>query len=136
MSRARRERSASESLLSIVLLLEGFLVFFVALTAFSLRAVTPVQALVGGAVLLALIVIAGRAVRYESGRWFGWALQLALVALGFLLPLMFLIGAGFLALWAFCFVKGRQLDAAKAAYLATLDEASDSTTDHPQGEES
>ena len=41
--RVRRERSASESLLSIVLLLEGFLVFFVALAAFSLRVVTPVS---------------------------------------------------------------------------------------------
>ena len=117
--RVRRERSASESLLSIALMLEGFLVFFVALTAFSLNAVTPVQALVGGLVLLALIVVTARAVRYPAGQWLGWVLQLALVALGFVLPLMFLIGAGFLALWAFCFVKGRSLDAAKAAFLST-----------------
>lgn len=118
MARVKRERSASESLLSIVLMLEVFLVFFVALTAFSLRAVTPVQALVGAIVLIVLLIVAGRAVRYPTGRWFGWALQLALVALGFVLPLMFVIGAGFLALWAFCFVKGRSLDEAKAAFLA------------------
>ena len=118
-ARVRRERSASESLLSIVLLLEGFLVFFVALAAFSLQVVTPVQALVGGLVLIVLIAIAGRAARYPAGRWLGWVLQLALVALGLVLPLMYLIGAGFLALWAFCFVKGRSLDAAKAAFLST-----------------
>ena len=116
--RVRRERSASESLLSITLMLEGFLVFFVALTAFSLDVVTPVQALVGGLVLLVLIAVTARAVRYPAGQWLGWVLQLALVALGFVLPLMFVIGAGFLALWAFCFVKGRSLDAAKAAHLA------------------
>lgn len=117
--RVRRQRSASESLLSITLMLEGFLVFFVALTAFSLDAVSPLQALVGGAALILLIVVAARAARYPAGRWFGWVLQLALVALGFILPLMFVIGAGFLALWAFCFVKGRSLDAAKAAHLST-----------------
>jgi hypothetical protein len=116
--RVRRERSATESLLSIVLLLEGLLVFFVALTAFSLRAVAPVQALVGGVVLIVLLAVAGRAARFPAGQWLGWALQLVLVALGLVLPLMYLIGAGFLALWAFCFVKGRSLDAAKAAHLS------------------
>jgi len=126
--RARRERSASESLLSITLLLEAFLVFFVALTAFSLQVVSPVQALIGGAVLVALLALAGRAVRNPAGRWFGWVLQLAIIALGILLPLMYIIGAGFLALWAFCFVKGRALDAAKAAHL---DVSTSSTTDIP-----
>lgn len=130
MTRERRERSATESLLSITLMLEGFLVFFVALTAFSLDLVSPVQALVGGAVLLLLIVVAARAARYPGGRWLGWALQLALVALGFILPLMFVIGAGFLALWAFCFVKGRSLDAAKAAHIATV--STGSTTEKEQ----
>jgi hypothetical protein len=118
VSGQRRPRSASESLLSITLLLEGFLVFFVALTAFSLDVVSPVQALVGGAVLIVLLAVAGRLARYPAGRWLGWVLQGALIALGALLPLMYLIGAGFLALWAFCFVKGRALDEAKAAYLS------------------
>lgn len=120
MSRTRRERSASESLLSIVLLLEGFLVFFVAMTVFALDVVPPVLAFAGGGVLIALLAVAGRLARYPAGRWLGWVLQLVLVALGFIAPLMFLIGAGFLALWAFCFVKGRSLDEAKAAHLATV----------------
>ena len=117
--RVKRERSASESLLSITLMLEGFLVFFAALSAYALRAVTPLQALVGGIVLILLLVITGRAVRYPSGRILGWVLQFAIIAIGLILPLMYIIGAGFLALWAFCFVKGRSLDAAKAAYLAS-----------------
>jgi hypothetical protein len=131
VTRQRRERSASESLLSITLLLEGFLVFFVALTAFSLRVVTPLQALVGGVVLIVLLAVAGRLARYPAGRWLGWALQGALIALGILLPLMYLIGAGFLALWAFCFVKGRSLDAAKAAHLATVSTGSTTEKETP-----
>lgn len=117
--RVRRERSASESLLSITLMLEGFLIFFAALSAYGLDVVTPPQALIGGLVFIVLLAVAGRAVRYPAGRVFGFVLQVALIAIGLLLPLMYVIGAGFLALYTFCFVKGRSLDAAKAAYLAS-----------------
>lgn len=115
----RRERSATESLLSIVLALEAILVFFVTLTAFGLKAVEPVPAFVGGAVLIVLLVLVGRLVMYPWGVWLGWALQAVLVATGILLPVMYFIAAGFVALWIFCFVKGRQLDRAQAAYLST-----------------
>ena len=117
--KVKRERSASESLLSITLMLEGFLIFFVTLAAFALDVVTPLQALIGGLVFILLLAFTGRAVRYPAGRIVGWVLQFAIIATGILLPLMYVIGAGFLALWAFCFVKGRTLDAAKAAHVAT-----------------
>ena len=113
----RRQRSASESLLSITLALEAFLVFFAALTAFALKAIDPVVALVGGGAFIVLLALCARLVRYASGRWFGWVLQVALVAIGILLPLMYVIGAVFLLLWAYCFFKGRQLDRLKAAHL-------------------
>ena len=54
VSKPRRPRSATESLLSIVLALEAILVFFVTLTAFGLKALEPVPAFVGGAVLIVL----------------------------------------------------------------------------------
>jgi len=122
--RVKRERSASESLLSITLGLEGFLIFFAALSAYGLDVVTPLQALVGGVGFILLLAIAGRAVRYPAGRIFGWVLQFAIIAIGIVLPLMYFIGAGFLALYAFCFVKGRSLDAAKAAHLASQEPTS------------
>lgn len=111
--RVRRERSASESLLSITLALEAFLVFFAALTAFALQSLQPAVALGGGAAGIVLLAICARLVRYPVGVWLGWVLQGGLVAIGLLLPLMYLIGAGFLALWTYCFVKGRALDGAK-----------------------
>lgn len=112
----KRVRSASESLLSIALGLEAVLVFFVMLTAFGLKALPPVAAFGGGIGLILLLVLAGRLVRYEWGVWFGWALQVVLVATGILLPVMYFIGLGFAAIWVFCFVKGRQLDRAKARF--------------------
>ena len=111
--RTRRQRSATESLLSIALALEAVLVFFVALTAFALHIIDPWAALAGGALFIAALALSARLVRYPVGIAIGWVLQVALVATGLLMPIMYLIGAGFVALWIFCFVKGRSLDRAK-----------------------
>ena len=106
----RRVRSTTESLLSIVLGLEAVLMFFVTLTAFGLKAVPPVTAFVGGGVLLLLLVLTAGLLRYRWGVWLGWVLQAVLIATGILLPIMFLIGAGFAGLWVYCFIKGRDID--------------------------
>jgi hypothetical protein len=116
---ARRQRGAQESLLSIVLALEAFVVFFAALLSFSLRVVDPTLALVGGAVFIALLLLCSRVVRHRSGRILGWVLQVALVATGLLLPLMILIGVGFFAFWTWCFVRGAALDRAKAQAMGS-----------------
>jgi len=115
--RVKRERSVSESLLSIVLALEAILVFFALLTAFGLGSAHPALAFGGGGALIVVLILAGRLVRYDWGVWLGWALQFVIIATGILLPLMYVIGAGFLALWIFCFVRGRQIDAQKADYF-------------------
>ncbi|MBX3092737.1 MAG: DUF4233 domain-containing protein [Cryobacterium sp.] len=111
--RASRVRSASESLLSIVLGLEAALTFFVAVTAFGLRAVPPAFAFGGGAVLFALFLLAGWLTRYPAGVWLGWTLQVVLILTGIVMPLMYAIGAGFAALWIYCYATGRRLDARK-----------------------
>ena len=114
--RPRRPRSVTESLLSIVLGLQAILVFFVALTAFGLRALEPLPAFLGGALfIVALIVVAGL-LRYEWGIWLGWVLQGLLIATGIVLSAMFAVGAGFVAIWVYCFVRGRQIDRNKAQF--------------------
>lgn len=107
----RRSRSATESLLAVALGLEAALTFFATLTIFGLRALDPVPAFVGGGALFLALVIATRLVRYPWGVAIGWVLQGVLLATGLLLPIMFVIAAGFVGIWIFCFVKGRQLDA-------------------------
>ena len=116
--RVRRRRTATESLLSVALVLEAVLVFFVTLTAYGLDALPPAVAFSGGAVLLLLLVVTGRAVNRPWGVALGWVLQGVLIATGILLPVMWAIGAGFAGIYAYCFVKGRQLDAANARYAA------------------
>ena len=44
------------------------------------------------------------------GLWVGWILQLVLVALGFLEPMMFVVGAALLVTWFFAIRTGARLD--------------------------
>ncbi len=106
----RRRRSATESLVSIALGLEALLVFFVTMAVFGLREVSPAVAFGGGAVLFVLLVIAAAYARFRWAIWLGWAMQVVLIALGLLLPVMYAIGAGFAAIFIYCFLTGRRLD--------------------------
>jgi Protein of unknown function (DUF4233) len=113
--RPRRQRSLTESLLSIVLGLEAILVFFIALTVYGLHALPPVQAFVGGAILAIVLALATRIVRYSWGVWVGWALQVVLLATGILLPALYIAAAFFIAMWIFCFIRARQIDRTNAS---------------------
>lgn len=108
--RPRRQRSLTESLLTIVLTLEAVLVFFVALTLFGLHAVNPAIAFGGGAALLIVLLLATRVMRYSWGVWVGWALQLVILSTGLLLPALYIAAAFFIVMWVYCFVRGRQID--------------------------
>lgn len=110
MARVRRKRSIRESLLSIALGLEAAVVFFLTLTTFGLKALPAPVAFGGGAALFAALVLAAWLQRYRWGHWAGWALQAVLIAAGLILPIMFVIGAGFAGLWTYCYIKSRQLE--------------------------
>ena len=123
VSRPRRQRSVTESLLSIVLLLEAFVLFFAALTLFGLKVLEPAfpawVALVGGGVAILVFLATTAVLRYPLGVVIGWVLQGLLFALGILAPLMFVIGGGFALLWIYCFIRGRRIDRARAGITST-----------------
>jgi Protein of unknown function (DUF4233) len=125
---AVREHSATESLLSIVLGLEAVLLFFATLVVFGLRSVEPAIALSIGGALILLLAVTSRLQKYWWGPWLGWLLQAVLVATGLVIALMFVIGAGFAALYAYCFFRGRALDRARTAMIAEHQEISGETT--------
>jgi hypothetical protein len=115
----RRQRSLSESLLTIVLGLEAVLVFFVALTVYGLHSLPPLEAFGGGAVLVVLLALTTRIVRYPWGVWVGWVLQAALLATGILLPALYIAAGFFVAMWVFCFVRARQIERANSEHPTT-----------------
>lgn len=130
--RPRRERTATESLLSITLVLEVFVLFFATIVIRGLGVLPDVVAIVGGVVFIGLLLLASVVVRHAWGVAFGFVLQAGLIALGVLDPLMYLVGSGFAALYTYCYFKGEQLERAKREYRA---DPSDPTPS-PQGDDS
>lgn len=53
-----------------------------------------------------------------GGIQLGWALQVALVVSGFIVPTMFILGLAFGALWWASIHYGRKIDEAKARFAA------------------
>ncbi len=114
-ARPRRARSTQESLGSIVLGFEVIVVFLAALVAFGLRSLPAVVALAGGGVLILIMLLTLGVLRYRWGFAVGWVVELAIVATGFVLPAMFLVGGFFALLWAYCMIQGSRIDREKAA---------------------
>ena len=116
--RPKRERSALESLLTVTLGMEVLAVIFGTLAINGLD-LAPSGLVFGlGGLLVLLLIIATRVVRYRWGVWFGHALQLVLLSTGFVEVLAAVTAAVFVGFWIYCFVKGTQLDAAKRAATA------------------
>lgn len=78
---------------------------------------TGVALALGGGLAIGCLVTAGL-LRHPWGYWIGHALQVATIATGFLVPIMFFIGAMFLALWLGAFFLGRRIEADKARWAA------------------
>ena len=117
--RPRRTRSVTESLLSIVLLLEAFVLFFAGLTAFGLRVLEPALpawvALPAAAAFIVVLLLTIVVLRYRWGVAIGWVLQGGLIALGILVPMMYVVGVAFALFFTYCFTRGRRIDAARTA---------------------
>jgi hypothetical protein len=119
VSRPRRSRGVTEALLTIVLSLEAFLMFFVTLVAFGLRWLEPVVAFAGGGAFLVVLVVVAGLQRFRAGVVAGAVLQVALIATGFVSPVLFALGAVFAGIWLWAFLRARAIEKARADYLAT-----------------
>lgn len=120
--RPRRDRGARESLLSITLVLEAIMFFFPMLVVYGKHTLPAGVAFGGGIAAIVVLALASRMTGSRAGVVFGWLLQAAILATGFIEPFMVVVGLVFLALWVFCFAKGGQLDRQNAARRAALGE--------------
>lgn len=68
-------------------------------------------------------------VTWPAGIALGWALQIALIASGVVVPSMFFLGAIFAALWWASVHYGRKIDEAKARFAAQAAQAGSTTPD-------
>lgn len=106
----RRTRSVKELLITIVLGFEAIVVGLGALVVFGLKAVPPLQAFVGGGVIVAGLIAAILLARWPIGTWLGWLLQVLVMLTGLLVGAMFVVGIVFTAMWIFALVQGGKID--------------------------
>ncbi|WBQ03269.1 DUF4233 domain-containing protein [Kribbella sp. CA-293567] len=103
------------SLASIVLAFEFLVLALVTPVMISVADVEPSTALPLCLGLAVLALVAAGLLRNRVGYILGSVLQVAAVGLGFVVPVMFVLGAAFAAFWVASIVLGRRIDEAKAA---------------------
>lgn len=78
---------------------------------------TPTALVLGLGLALACLVLAGL-LRSELAYAAGWVIQLGAIALGFVVPMMFLLGTIFALLWGTAVFLGRKIERERAAAYA------------------
>jgi hypothetical protein len=86
----------------------------------TLTEVPTAVALVIGLGLTVACVVAAGLMRRRAGGMLGWAVQVASIALGFVVPAMFALGVVFLALFAGSWFMGVRIDRERAEREASL----------------
>ncbi|AZQ34741.1 MULTISPECIES: DUF4233 domain-containing protein [Streptomyces] len=114
------------TLCSSTLIGEFFVIGFAGLVAMKDPDLSMAQVwTVSGIAMFLCLVLCGVVTR-PGGVALGWALQIALIASGFIVPTMFFLGAIFAALWWASVHFGRKVDEAKARFAAQSGEGSPS----------
>ena len=116
-----RSRSPRRGMCAAVLSLEAItlgLTTPVLITIADVSAGTAVAIGVGLAVVC--LLLAGM-LRAEWAYSLGWAVQVAAIALGFVIPLMFVLGGIFALLWGSAYLLGRKIERERAEAFAAFD---------------
>ena len=103
-------RSAQGSLCAVMLTLEAIVLFLAGLVLIGAEDVGAGTAVAIGFGFAAACVLAAGTLRRPWGFSLGWAIQVAAIAFGFVVPLMFAVGAVFAALWAGSYFLGAKID--------------------------
>lgn len=126
--RIKPKKSALVQFTSTTLMLEVFLVIFATLAVWGLRnsefgrgplqieSSAAIWAL--GGILAVVLLILSRAQGSAAGRAAGTVAQLPVLAMGLLVPMMFLVGGVFVVLWVYALRLGARVDRERAEYDA------------------
>ncbi len=107
-------RSVQRSMCAAMLILQAVVLGLTTPVLISVESVSVGTALgIGLGLTVACIVVAGL-LRRPWAFYLGWAIQVAAIALGFVVPMMFLLGAVFASLWAGAYFLGARIDREKA----------------------
>jgi len=107
-------RSAQRSMCAAMLTLQAVVLGLTTPVMISVASVSVGTALAVGLGLTVACVLAAGMLRRSWAYYLGWVIQVASLALGFVIPLMFFLGAVFAALWAGAFFLGAKIDRERA----------------------
>jgi len=100
---------------SAVITMEFFVMGFALLLAMDNHSATALW--IGGVIAILCLLTAGM-MKSMRGWYIGTVLQVALIAYGAVIPLMYFMGALFAGLWATAYVVGQKGEAIRAALIA------------------
>lgn len=108
-------RDPKRAMAATVLVFEALVVVFAALVAKDLTSLSTAQAVGGGLVFAAVLVLASGLLGRPGGYWAGSVLQVLVVATGVVLPVMLGVGLLFTGLWVAAVVFGTRIERERAA---------------------
>ena len=121
MSEVRQERSPRRGMCAAVLSLEAITLGLTTPVMISVAGVDTSTALwVGLGLTVACLLLAGL-LRAEWAYSLGWVVQGAAIGLGFVVPMMFVLGVIFALLWGAAYFLGRKIERERAAAHAAYD---------------
>jgi hypothetical protein len=119
--RPQMERSPKRGMCAAILSLEAVVLGLTTPVMINLAHVPWGTALgVGLGLCVACLVVAGL-LRSEAAYAVGWLIQVAAIGLGFVVPMMFVIGGIFALLWGTAYFLGRKIERERAEAYAAYD---------------
>jgi hypothetical protein len=118
---SERERSPRRGMCAAVLSLEAIALGLTTPVLITIADVSTPTALGVGLGLAILCLLTAGLLRHEWAYVLGWLIQVAALALGFVIGIMFLLGAVFAGLWATAYLLGRKIERERAAAYADYD---------------
>ena len=113
-------------LCSSVLAIESIIVFLASLVASTNGSVSSQGLAIGvGSGIAILLILSVGVLRRPWGVAWGWVMQAVVLSIGFLVPLMFVVGGIFALPWFIAVRTGRRVDALREAAKAAADGAPD-----------
>jgi len=110
--------SAQRSMCAAMLGLQAVVLFLTGLVLTGLTDIGFATAFGIGLGLAVLCVLTAGLLRRPWAYLLGWVIQVASFGLGFVVPMMFLLGIVFAALWAGAYFLGRKVDVERAERAA------------------
>lgn len=109
-------RSPRRAMCASVLGLEAIVLGLTSIVLISIENASLAVGLgIGLGLAVAALLIAG-SLRFESAYYAGFAIQVAAIALGVVMPVMIILGVVFGALWTAAYVLGRKIEQEQALH--------------------